>query len=70
MDELGFRACKECGERALIELDAGNGRVCARCYVLRVRSVTAIRTGQPVPDAQARSTGGATSRRAPGPTRG
>jgi len=33
MDELGFRACKECGQRALIELDAGNGRVCARCYV-------------------------------------
>jgi hypothetical protein len=34
MDELGFRACKECGQRALIELDAGNGRVCARYRIL------------------------------------
>jgi len=40
MDELGFRACKECGQRALIELDAGSGRVCARCYVRRMRTPT------------------------------
>jgi len=37
MDELGFRPCRECGKRALIELADGNGRICARCYVRRRR---------------------------------
>ena len=38
MDELGFRPCVECGERALIELRDGTGRVCGRCYVKRRRA--------------------------------
>jgi hypothetical protein len=37
MDELGFRACGECGQRALIELTDGTGWTCARCYVRRRR---------------------------------
>jgi hypothetical protein len=37
MDELGFRACGECGLRALIELSDGKGWTCARCYVRRRR---------------------------------
>jgi hypothetical protein len=38
MDEIGFRPCRECGKRALIELEDGNGRICARCYVRRRRA--------------------------------
>lgn len=37
MDELGFRPCKRCGRRALIELNAHEGRVCARCFVELLR---------------------------------
>ena len=41
MDELGFRPCRECGQRALIELQSGAGRVCARCYVREHRGEAA-----------------------------
>jgi hypothetical protein len=37
VNELGFRACRECGQRALIELSDGKGWTCARCYVRRRR---------------------------------
>jgi hypothetical protein len=37
MDELGFRTCRECGKRALIELAHDDGWICARCYVRRRR---------------------------------
>lgn len=38
MDDIGFRPCLECGQRALIELHDGTGRVCGRCYVRRHRA--------------------------------
>lgn len=50
MDENGFRPCRECGKKALIELGGGAGRVCAACFVWRRRQagtlayLTAVRS--------------------------